>query len=399
MPTYAYHALDAEGRKQQGELEAPDERSAAARLQQRGLLVLRLRRGGQGLRLKRSPSAFKAGELVVFTQQLATLIAAGQPLDRALTTLLKQLDGERRRRVVEQIREAVKAGQPLSDALQAQGDTFSPFYVSLVRAGEAGGVLDVTLQQLSDYLERSHNLRSEVINASIYPLFLIVGVIGSVALLLTYVVPQFVPIFDDLGIALPLITRAILVVSGFLEHWGVVLLAAFAAGGVALLASRYRPRQRLAQDRRLLGMRGLGPLLTRLETARLARTLGTLLGNGVTLLGALHIARDVSANRAMRAHLIEVTEAVKQGSAFADAIATPALLPELAVQMIEVGEQSGTLGEMLMRVAAVFDVEAKRVIDRLLAALVPTLTLVMTVLVAAIMLAIMLPLMSLTSNL
>ncbi|WP_110686767.1 type II secretion system F family protein [Salinicola aestuarinus] len=398
MPNYAYHALDADGHKQQGELEAADEQSAADALQQQGLLVLNLRRGGRGWRPTRSQSVFKAGELVLFTQQLATLIGAGQPLDRALTTLLKQLDGERRRRVVEQIREAVKAGEPLSQALQAHSDTFSPFYISLVRAGEAGGVLDVTLKQLSDYLERTHNLRSEVINASIYPLFLVVGVIGSVALLLTYVVPQFEPIFNDLGVTLPLITQGILAVSSFLESWGMLLLAGLVGGGCLLLATRYQPRRRLAQDQRLLGMRGIGPLLTRLETARLARTLGTLLGNGVTLLTALHIARDVSTNRAMRAHLIEATDAVKQGSAFADAIATPAMLPELAVQMIEVGEQSGTLGEMLMRVADVFDVEAKRVIDRLLAALVPTLTLVMAVLVAAIMLAIMLPLMSLTSN-
>ena len=398
MPTYTYSALDGEGRKLDGELEVTDEATAARHLQQRGLLILNIRQGSNLISPRKAPSAFKSAELVSFTHQLATLLGAGQPLDKALATVTKQVRSARSRAMLERVRDEVKAGRPLSEALEAFSETFSPFYISLVRAGEASGVLAVTLGQLSEYLERSHNLRGEVINALIYPAFLVIGVIGSIALLLAYVVPQFVPIFQDLGVPIPLITEAILAVGGFVNDWGFVALGGLVALFCMFLAGRHSPQRRLAMDRRLVKNRLFGPLIQRLETARLARTLGTLLGNGVTLLSALTIARDVSANHAIRTHIQRATEDVKQGQSFAVAIAAEPLLPELAVQMIEVGEQSGTLGAMLTKVADVFDVESKRAIDRVLAALVPTLTIVMAVMVAAIMLAIMLPLMSLTSN-
>ncbi|WP_447894543.1 type II secretion system F family protein [Vreelandella sp. GE22] len=398
MPLYAYRALDAEGRKQAGELDAADEGRAALELQRRGLLVLSLRRGSQWLRPRQAPSVFKRAQLVRFTQQLATLVGAGQPLDKALTTVLKQVRSARPRALLEQVRDEVKAGRPLSDALEQHRETFSPFYVSLVRAGEASGVLGVTLGQLSHYLERSEQLRGEVINALIYPAFLVVGVVGSIALLLAYVVPQFVPIFNDLGVPVPWITQAILAMGGFINTWGLVLLVTLVALMGLVIGGRRHPGWRYKQDRRLLKSVVTGGLIQRLETARLARTLGTLVGNGVTLLSALNIARDVSTNHALRAHMRHAIDDVKQGHRFATAIATDALLPELAVQMVDVGENTGTLGDMLIKVADVFDLEAKRAIDRALAALVPTLTIVMAVVVAAIMLAIMLPLMSLTSN-
>ena len=390
--------MDAEGRKHAGELEAVDESTAAHQLQQRGLLILNLRRGGQWFKPHQAKSAFKGAELVRYTQQLATLVGAGQPLDKALATVLKQVRNARAHVMLEQIRDEVKAGRAFSETLEEHRETFSPFYVSLVRAGEASGVLGVSLGQLSDYLERSQNLRGEVINALIYPAFLVIGVIGSIALLLAYVVPQFVPIFEDLGVPIPWITQAILAMGGFINTWGLFILAALLGLIVLLIAGQRHPSWRQKQDHWLLKNAVAGPLIQRLETARLARTLGTLVGNGVTLLSALTIARDVSTNHALRAHVRHATEDVKQGHRFATAIATETLLPELAVQMIEVGEHTGTLGEMLLKVADVFDLEGKRTIDRVLAALVPTLTIVMAVMVAVIMLAIMLPLMSLTSN-
>ena len=398
MPVFSYTALDPEGRKHQGQLEVADQDDAARQLQQRGLLVVSLRPGNRLLRPSRQRSVFKAMELITITQQLTTLIGAGQPLDKALTTVLKNLRRPEARSLLERVRDQVKAGQPLSQALEEHPATFSPFYTSLIRAGEAGGVLAVTLAQLGTYLERSHALRGEVINALIYPAFLVIGVIGSLALLLAYVVPQFVPIFQDLGVPIPFITQAILALGEFVNSWGLASLGAVTGAIWLLLAGRRNPQRRIAQDLRIWRSRLAGPLLQRLETARLTRTLGTLLGNGVTLLSAMAIGRDVSPNQALRAHVEHTTEAVRQGSGLAQAFSTDPLLPELALQMIEVGEQSGTLGAMLLKVADVYDLEAKRTIDRLLAALVPTLTIVMAVMVAAIMLAIMLPLMSLTSN-
>ena len=399
MAHFKYRALDADGVTQQGSLEASDQQAAQALLQQRGLLLLSLEASaGAGLRAALRGGIMSGAALVSFTQQLATLLGAGQPLERSLGILLKQASEPRRRALLERVREQVKAGKPLSQALEEEHGQFTSLYISMVRAGEAGGSLEHTLRQLSEYLERSQALRGEVINALIYPVFLVVGVLGSLALLLAYVVPQFVPIFRDLGVPIPLITQAILGLGEFLSAYGLVLLAAIVllVWGVAI--ARRDPQRRQRHDRRVLFMKVIGPLLQRIEAARLARTLGTLLSNGVALLQAMTIVRQVCGNHALRAQVEQATERVKGGGTLAQAFGEQPLLPELALQMIEVGEQAGNLDAMLLKVADVFDVEAKRGIDRMLAALVPSLTVVMAVMVAVIMLAIMLPLMSLTSN-
>jgi len=396
---FKFRALDAQGVAQNGTLEAKDQDAAVAVLQKRGLLVLQIDPAGMGgLRNALGRGMLNGAALVSFTQQLATLLGAGQPLERSLGILLKQPGQPQTRALIERIREQVKAGKPLSAALEEEGSQFSSLYISMVRAGEAGGALESTLRQLSDYLERSQLLRGEVINALIYPAFLVVGVLGSLALLLAYVVPQFVPIFKDLGVPIPLITEVILNLGEFLSAYGLAVLVGLIALIWGMSLRMRDPQRRERHDRRLLGIRIIGPLLQRIEAARLARTLGTLLNNGVALLQALVIARQVCTNRALQAQVAHAAESVKGGGTLASAFGAQPLLPDLALQMIEVGEQAGELDSMLLKVADVFDVEAKRGIDRMLAALVPTLTVVMAAMVAVIMLAIMLPLMSLTSN-
>ena len=397
MSLFKFRALDSHGVPHNGTLEAKDQVAAVAALHKRGLLLLQIEAAGSPL-LRNPRGQLKGAALVSFTQQLATLLGAGQPLERSLGLLLRQPGQPQVRALIERIRDHVKAGKPLSAALEQEGGSFSPLYLSMVRAGEAGGALESTLRQLSDYLERSERLRGEVINALIYPAFLVVGVLGSLALLLAYVVPQFVPIFQDLGVPIPLITEVILALGEFLGAYGLVVLAGLIVGGGGWAVRLRNPAFREQYDRRLLGIRVVGPLLQRVEAARLTRTLGTLLSNGVALLHALVIARQVCTNRALQAQVAHAAESVKGGGTLASAFGSQPLLPELALKMIEVGEQAGELDRMLLKVADIFDVEAKRGIDRLLAALVPSLTVVMAVLVAVIMLAIMLPLMSLTSN-
>ncbi|MGB4489442.1 MAG: type II secretion system F family protein, partial [Pseudomonas veronii] len=240
MSLFTFRALDSQGVTQRGTLQAKDQSAAIVILHKRGWLLLQIDAAGrQGLRhaLRRGPLTGAA--LVSFTQQLATLLGAGQPLERSLGLLLKQPGQPQVRVLIERIRDHVKAGRPLSAALEEEGSTFSPLYLSMVRAGEAGGALESTLRQLSDYLERSQRLRGEVINALIYPAFLVVGVLGSLALLLAYVVPQFVPIFQDLDVPIPLITEVILALGQFLGAYGLLLLA---GSSVALgtLAARLR---------------------------------------------------------------------------------------------------------------------------------------------------------------
>jgi general secretion pathway protein F len=282
--------------------------------------------------------------------------------------------------------------------LEEEHGVFPKLYIALVRAGEAGGSLEETLRRLADYLERSQQLRGSIINSLIYPAFLLVGVLGSLVLLLAYVVPQFVPIFEDMQVPLPWITKAVLLLGQTLQAWW-WLIALLLVGGAFVLRARLRePAARLEWDARLLRMRVAGPLLLKVQTARIARTLGTLLKNGVPMLGALAIARQVAANRALDAALAQAHEQVKEGSGLGFALGQSKLFPRLALQMVQVGEEAGELDGMLLKVADTFELESRRSIDRLLAALVPALTVVMTVLVGLIMAAILLPLLSLTSN-
>ena len=403
MARFRYKALDPAGSASHGYVVAADPEAAARQLQGRGLLILQLAvagtEAGAGWRGWLTRPALSGSALAQFTQQLATLLDAGQPLVRALGILLSQPETPNVRRLLEHIGEQVKAGKPLSAALSEHPEQFSALYTSLVRAGEAGGSLASTLAQLSTYLERAQALRGEVINALIYPAFLVVGVLGSLALLMAYVVPQFVPIFADLGVPVPMLTQGVLWLGQFFAAYGLLVLG-ISIGGLAALRLRLNnPDRRLRWDRRLLRVKLAGPLLQRLETARLARTLGTLIGNGVPLLAALSIGQGVCGNRALRQAVAQAADQVKEGAPLAASLAASQLLPPLALQMVQVGEESGQLHRLLLKVADVFDSEAKRSIDRLLAALVPSLTIVMAVLVAFIMLAIMLPLMSLTSNL
>ena len=401
MPRFHYKALEADGTARQGDLEAADSAAVAQLLHKRGLMVVDVQAGrGNGWRA-RGTARLKQAFVLNFTQQLAILLGAGQPLEQALGVLLKQQSGEGTRAyaLLERIRERVKGGQALSSAMGEEDGQFSALYLSVVRAGEASGALHDTLEQLSDYVERRQVLKGQLINALIYPAFLVVGVLGALILLVAYVVPQFVPIFKDLGVPLPLVTEAILAIGLAIGGYWPWLLAGLAAAVLAWPAYWRQPERKRRLHRRLLGLPVIGVLAQRLEIARLARTLGTLLHNGVPLLEALAIAREVCVNQAV-AELVDLAlDRVRNGGSLAAALHDDRLLPSLALQMIEVGEQAGQLDRVLLKVADVFDQQAQRSIDRLLAALVPTLTLVMALLVAVIMLAIMLPLMSLTNNL
>lgn len=398
MTIYYYKAVTPGGEVLEGQFDLGNRDEVIGKLQDAGNIPLEVREadGGDSASLfaalfKRA--ALRQAQIVQFTQQLATLLGAGQPLDRALQILLDLPDSDKARRMLERIRDAVRGGTPLSDALEAEQGTFSRLYINMVRAGEAGGSLDDTLARLADYLERSAQLRSSVINAMIYPAFLVGMVLVSLMVLLVYVVPQFAPMFADMNIEMPLITKVVLGVGAFLQgFWWLILLAI-----VFLVAWLRRqmadPPARLKIDERLLGLRVVGDIVRKIETARIARTLGVLIKNGVPLLSGLTVARNVMTNTVLAQAVAAATDEVKTGGALGHALAQSKRFPKLAVQMISVGEESGELDAMLLKVADTFDVEVKNTLDRLLAALVPAMTIAMTVIVAMIMLAIVLPIM------
>jgi general secretion pathway protein F len=402
MALFRYKAVASTGETIEGQMEAASREEVIGRLQEGGNVPIEAREAaagaGIGLATLFRRADLNQGEIVVFTQQLAVLLGAGQPLDRSLQILLELPDSERAKKLLERVRESVRGGTPLSSALEQQHGVFSRLYVNMVRAGEASGSLQETLRRLAEYLERSQAMREGVVSALIYPAILLVLVVGALALLLIYVVPQFVPLFEDMGAELPLITKFVLALGDFLAGWWWVMLVA--AAGLAWWTQNQlqQPQSRLAFDTRLLGTRWIGGLVAKVETARLARTLGTLLTNGVPLLTSLAIGRNVLGNTALVAAVDAASDEVKTGGGLAWALGRSKRFPSLALQMISVGEESGELDGMLLKVADTFDGEVKRSIDRSLAALVPMLTIVMALLVAFIMLAILLPILDLSRN-
>ncbi|MBX3690814.1 type II secretion system F family protein [Dokdonella sp.] len=403
MTLYQYKAVTPSGETLEGRMDVASQDEVIAKLQDAGNIPIEVRdadSAGSGslfAALTRKATLNEA-QIVQLTQQLATLLGAGQPLDRALQILLDLPESEKARALLERVRDVVRGGATLSDALEAERESFSRLYVNMVRAGEAGGSLEETLRRLAEYLERSRQLKASVINALVYPAFLVGMVLVSLFVLLVVVVPQFEQMFADMDVEMPLITRIVVGVGSTLQNYWWLLLAGLVAGIAWLRRRMADPIARLAIDERLLGMRVIGELVRKLETARLARTLGTLLKNGVPLLGALTIGRNVMGNAALAQAVDTASADVKTGSGLGFALGQTKKFPKLALQMVSVGEESGELDTMLLKVADTFDVEVKNTLERLLAALVPATTVLMTVVVAVIMMAIILPILKLTSS-
>ena len=402
MALFRYKALSAAGEALDGQMEAASAQDVITRLQEQGHLPVEARRadtgGSEGLGTLFKRKEFGNEQVLQFTQQLATLLAAGQPLDRALGILLDLPDTPEARRVIERVREAVRGGAPLSTALEQQHGPFSRLYVNLVRAGEAGGNLHESLRRLAEYLERSAQLRSRVINALIYPVILVVLVFASVTFLLAFVVPQFQALFESMDAKLPWYSTAVMQASLLLRDWWWALLVATAAVAAWALSRFNDPATRRALDARVLGWKFPGDLIAKLDTARLARTLGTLVRNGVPLLTALNLSRPVLSNRVLAEAIEAAADDVKTGSGLGYAMARQKCFPRLAVHMIQVGEESGELDAMLLKAADTFDQETANALDRLLAALVPALTVLMTLVVGAIMISVLLPIYDLTNS-
>ena len=397
MPVFEYKAVAPSGETVQGLMEATSVDAVVAKLQEAGNLPIQAREAGSGFSLanfrlgRRKMNVREVGQ---FTQQLATLLGAGLPLDRSLQVLRELAENDRVQRTVTEIRDRVREGGSLSEALEEQHGAFNRLFVNMVRAGEVGGTLDQTLDRLSDYLERTKELRESVVSALIYPIILLLLAGGSLVLLLVYVIPQFTPIFEELGGDLPLITKIVLAFGSVLQNfwWGLVGLTVIAVTMFRrMLADQ---RKRLAWDTRVLGMKWVGDLVGKMETARLSRTLGTLLSNGVPLLSALSIARNVISNTLLQADVHEAAQEVKTGGGLATNLARQGRFPRLALQMISVGEETGKLDDMLMKVADTYDTEVRNTIDRLLAIFTPVVTMLLAAIIGTIVLSVLVAILS-----
>lgn len=409
MPIYRYRAVSAAGEVAVGELDAANEGEIVERLRDQGLMPMQIAhataaaaahaataRPGKGRRSLFQSKTVTSDQLLALTRELATLLQAGLPLDRALEILIGLAPTPPVATLLQGIRDDVRGGKALSQALDARREIFSRFYINIVRAGEAGGALGVVLQRLTDTMERNKELRESVKSALIYPSLLVLVAVVSVAVLLVWVVPQFESTFAQAGKALPVPTLVVVMLGKFMRSWWWAV-----AGGVFLLVMWLRrrgsvPAVRRARDERWLRMPLLGDLIAKVETARFARTLSTLLANGVTLLSGIAIVKETMTNTVLAQALDGVIVKLREGKGFGRPLAETGLYPRLATQMVMVGEESGRLEEMLTRVADIYDREVQAAIKRFLAVLEPALILTLAVLIGGIVFSILLGVMGMS---
>lgn len=400
MATFRYTAIEPSGRLAHGVMEAPDEAAVVERLRRQGSLPVQAKPDrGRSLRdllnIQVGSTGLRRQEVADVTRELATMLGAGQDLDRALRFLLETAPNARIRGVVEKLRATVRDGASLATALGQHPGSFPPLYLGLVRAGEAGGQLAATLERLAVLLERERGLAASVTSALIYPAVLLTAAIGSIFLLLTQVLPQFVPLFEQSGAALPRPTQLLIAAGDLAGRYGMAALLAVAVAGLVLRQVLRRPGPRLAADRLVLRLPISGGLAREVLAARLSRTLGSLLVNGVPLIAALGIARAVVVNRAGQAMLDRATAAAKGGASLSGALAEAAILPPRTIHLLRLGEETAQLGPMALRAAEIHEEATRLGVQRLVALLVPGITIVMGAAVAAIVSALLLAMLGL----
>ena len=403
MPRFQYKAVTESSEIVQGIMDAPNSAAVVDRLRGLGQLPLNaeeVRRGSAtrsanpGLFVRRRVSS---REILLFTHELGTLLRSGVPLDRAFEVLMDLTDSNEMRGLFGQILRAVRSGASLADALREHEDYFPLYYSSMVRAGEASGALDVVLERLAGFMGKAQKLRESVKTALYYPTFLLIVAVASIVILLTFVIPQFQPLFETAGTALPYSTRVLIGIGSTARSYG--WLIAIGAVLVAFIVRRSlaTTRGKRLQDGFLLRLPLIGNLITKIEVARFGRTASTLVQNGVALLNTLGIVREVLRNSLMADSVDTLISGLKEGRGLAEPLGETKLFPRLAVHLVRIGEESGQLPEMLSKLADIYEDEVSSTTERLLSLLVPLLTIGMGVMVAAIIGSILTAILSVNS--
>jgi general secretion pathway protein F len=407
MPEFAYRAANGAGAMVDGRVEAVGRDAALRQLRAQGLTPLKLDEAvaGAPARVAAAASVPKRrlfdrdrgpGHVEVhgFTNELAIMLRAGLPLDRALRVLIGMSAKPSYTALVEDVFKSVKAGKGLSQALAPHQDLFGEFYVNMVRSGEAGGQLSEVLTRLAEHLERVKAMRESVISALIYPAILVVVAFLSVFLMLGFVVPQFEALFDDMGEALPLPTQIIVAAGNLVTDWWWALIALAVVVFWAARAWFASPAGRAWRDQRLIGLPVFGAIVRKYEITRFARSLGTLLSSGVPIVQAIRIATETISNRGLRDSIRDVPTSIKQGGRLADALERAGLFSALGLNMVRLGEETGRLDAMLLELARVYDGEVQAGVKRALTLIEPLLIMVMGVVIAAIIVSILMGILS-----
>jgi general secretion pathway protein F len=400
MPVFEYVALDPKGKNRSGIIDADSAVAARQKLRAARNFPVSIkevedaaptRKAARGISMPGPFKRVRPRDVTMMTRQLATLVSAGFPLVSALDALLPQIKSIAFNKVLAQIKDSILEGNSFASALSMYPDTFSALYKNMVHAGETSGTLEIVLEQLADIMEKQQDLQNRIRSAMAYPALM--TVLGSImlVLLLVYVVPTITGIFSDMNQVLPAPTQFLIAVSSLFKSYWWVLLIAVVGFLLAFRQFKKTVKGRFFIDKLLLKSPGSGPLLQKLAVARFARTLGSLLANGVTMIQALDIAKNIAGNVLIAEAVDTAAREVGQGQGLAPALAVRNVFPDLTIQMIQVGEQSAELESMLKKMADVFENEAESSIMSMTSLLAPILILVMGVIVGFIVLSICLP--------
>lgn len=422
MPKFSYVALDAKGVEQQGTIEAASNNEAVSQLRQAGLFPTSVVEGGRAPKAKSSGGAAKSASakssaarpggglfkkqtikgktLMIFTRQLATLIDAGLPLLRGLNVLAKQERDPVLKGTINQLADAVQGGSTFSEGLGQHPKIFNKLYVNMVKAGELGGVLELVLNRLAEFQEKAQKVKNKVVAAMFYPIIVLVIAIAILAFLLVFIVPKFEEIFNDMlgGRQLPALTRFVmgasdLVKSNFLLILGVIAVLVVGYNIIARTAGG-----RAAIDKIKLFMPLFGDLIRKTAISRFSRTLGTLVTSGVPILQALNITKETAGNTVIAEAIGKVHDSVKEGESIVTPLEASGVFPPMVISMIDVGEETGQLPDMLLKIAEVYDDEVDNAVSGLTSLLEPIMIVFLAVIVGTIVIALFLPLISIISG-
>ena len=413
MAKFEYIAVNAKGEETAGAIEAASKDDAINKLRGGGLFPTQVAPEGQLTaavkKTKKSAAAnkskgkkvrgkVKSKSLMIWTRQLATLIDSGLPLLRGLNVLSNQEPNPVLKSTVMQLADSVQTGSTFSESLGQHPKVFNKLYVNMVKAGELGGVLELVLNRLAEYQEKAQKLKNKIVSAMVYPVIVIFIAIAIVIFLLTYIVPQFVQIFENMvtggADAMPTLTKMVMKASDFITGQWYIIVVLVVVSVVAFKAYASTKGGRKTLDRLKLKMPLFGPVILKSSIARFTRTLGTLVTSGVPILQALNITRDTAGNHIVAEAITKVHDAVKEGESMVNPLEASKIFPPMVISMVEVGEETGQLPEMLLKIADVYDDEVDNAVSALTSLLEPIMIVVLAVIVAVIVLALFQPLLT-----
>ncbi|MFH2047495.1 MAG: type II secretion system F family protein [Pseudomonadota bacterium] len=393
MAVFSYRTSTRSGEILEGVIEAADENSAIKRLKDTGVIPLKVTAQKEIFKIKTGLRSSKA-DIQAFTEELSVLINAGLPLDKSLDIILHVTENSGMKSIVQSLQRSVREGSSFSDALIKHPRIFPRLYINMVRAGEASGVLHVVLEKLNEFLESSKELKDNIISSMIYPSILIITGGISLIVLMTFVLPKFSAIFAELGGALPLPTRILISASKAIKAIWWLLLPAIIAGWIAVKYYISTPGGRYKWD--AIKIKSVGDLIAKLETARFCRTLGMLLKSGVPLIQALNNAKDVISNQVFASALNAVSKGAKEGRGIVLPLTEANIFPPLALSMIKVGEDTGQLDDMLLKVASTYEKALRETVKRFMSLLEPLMILLMGLIIGFIVISMLIGIFSIT---